>query len=186
MTKDVIGPVHQSRTIPGDPIDAQAIGKELGHEKVMLQLAELAKSLSEVEGESFWRTLVIDRDITEFDTKNPGPKEFGVIQRAIFGQEPTPECFMPDHPNAIRVVSFSMNFTKNMDRTLMNRCFFTSSGHMGIRPYLFYAAERYSSHTLWRRSLLYFTSSWRSIPTHRGWICLPGYEWGAAQGQKRI
>jgi hypothetical protein len=135
---EVIGPMrHPGQALPLGANDAQQIADTLGHDMILLQLKAISTTLDGPRAEAFWRTLIVNRDLSSLGSViSPAPASLGLQHRVLFGQASPAKDFMPDHPRIDRILSFTSTYEKCMLMSLYNRCFFTTeSGHMGVGSY---------------------------------------------------
>lgn len=138
--RDVVGPFVLPQGLlhlTSQPLTIESISKETGLDDAYKSLAKFSESLEEHRHECFWRTLVVDRDFTDFDNVvYPAPESFEKAYRVSFNLDQIPEDYEPELPSYNRFMRFVNPFTNNMDECLVNRCFFdTDCGRMGVGPF---------------------------------------------------
>jgi hypothetical protein len=138
VLKDVIGP-FMNESIPqtdGGMQEFLAMADARGLRACPVQLSNFVYELRGTRHETFWRTVVMDRDILNpTNTVSPAPDVFGKMYRVFYGLEELPPDFAPQLPAEARGPYFYSPFVTSMESSLANRCFFTTRcGRMGIGP----------------------------------------------------
>ena len=120
----------------GGMLEWLALAEARGTLEYTFQLFNFGQKLRETRYETFWRTLVMDKDILDWgNIVSPAPDELGKMYRVLFELEELPSDFEPELPIEARRFEFSSAFATNVDSNLTDRCFFTTQcGRMGIGP----------------------------------------------------
>ena len=134
--KTVIGPFKPATQLPTDPEGIQAEAKRLGHHQLMQDFKTFGRGLDPENEDMFWRTLVMNQDISNMENAKSAPEEFGHLYRVFIGKQPVPMDFLPNAPIGVRIAEFSRPFHTTMDQTTASRSFFTTDcSRMGLGPY---------------------------------------------------
>lgn len=136
--KAVIGPLMPVLKLPGDTgATVEDTARSQGVGEVLQQLAKILQKLDVVSKESFWKTLVMDRDRAGFLEVYPAPGEFENKAQVMFEDKSVAQSFHPELPNQERRQLLTAPFVTSLKKSLTHRCFFTTRGgnYMGSGPY---------------------------------------------------
>ncbi len=95
------------------------------------QIYEFGCTLSEEDGETLWRTLILSHDHSGL-APTPAPENFGPIYANLYA----PELIKPGNDGLPLNFQRLFPFFQSVEKTVPSRCFFTTEdGEMGLGPY---------------------------------------------------
>ena len=134
VLKKVIGPLVLGGEMSVPKTPGITISQAIGGDELVEKLKEY-RPPPDVDHEAFWRTLVMDRYMKEWEFLHPAPVEFGAMCRVLLGQGSVPADFMPGARLSARKMSYRAPFMQAMLNSVSGRSFFdTESGLMGLGP----------------------------------------------------